>query len=76
MEGLASGAMIMIDVMVPLPFCTTTIVNIRSCVIYSIGSLKLLLTFYLEHDKEQLKTARVGHHIVMLGHRRSWHRME
>eukprot|EP00978_Attheya_sp_CCMP212_P010424 scaffold25266_cov44-Attheya_sp.AAC.6 len=73
MEGLASGALVMTDPMFPLPF---HISNGEHVVVYdSIGSLKRLLTFYLEHDEERLKIARAGHRVAMSEHR-SWNMME
>uniref|UniRef100_A0A7S2UR01 Spore protein YkvP/CgeB glycosyl transferase-like domain-containing protein n=1 Tax=Attheya septentrionalis TaxID=420275 RepID=A0A7S2UR01_9STRA len=73
MEGLASGALVMTDPMFPLPF---HISNGKHVVVYdSIGSLKRLLTFYLEHDEERLKIARAGHRVAMSEHR-SWNLME
>jgi hypothetical protein len=73
MEGLASGALVLSDVMLTLP---QGLVDGKSLVFYRNQShLVQLVSYYLSHDQERLRIAREGRRVAMTMHR-SWHRME
>ena len=73
MEALAGGALVLTDPMQPLP---VHVHDGKHLLVYkSLGQLKKLIKYYLEHPKERLKIARAGHKVAMTAHR-SWHIME
>jgi hypothetical protein len=75
MESLASGALVMTDVMVGLP---EGLMHQKNIIMYdSSESLRKLLLYYLhpENDRERLSIAKKGWELVM-GHHRCWHRVE
>jgi len=73
MEALASGALVMSDVMLSLPrdFCDG-----ESIVFYSsMHDLRTKIKYYLENDEARLRIARQGWMLAMHRHR-SWHLVE
>ena len=75
MEALASGALVMSDVMLASP---QGLLNQTNILFYdSSASLYSLLKYYTDptHKKERLAIARKGFEFAM-GRHRSWHRME
>jgi hypothetical protein len=73
MESMASGAMVMTDVMLAPPLGLEDRVNV---VVYKDPEeLKDLIRYYKRHDDERKKIARKGYELAMGSHR-CWHRME
>lgn len=73
MESMASGAMVMTDVMLAPPLGLEDRVNV---VVYKDPEeLKDLIRYYKRHDDERKKIARKGYELAM-GRHRCWHRME
>jgi spore maturation protein CgeB len=72
-ESMASGAMVVSEAMVAPPFGLENGTNV---VLYdSADSLRSLVVYYLEHDKERRAIARKGQKLA-LGLHRSWHGLE
>ncbi|CAJ1967747.1 unnamed protein product [Cylindrotheca closterium] len=72
-EATASGAMVLMDVMLSLPH---SLQNGESVVFFtSLEDLQEKALYYLEHEDERIAIARKGWEISMEKHR-SWHRME
>lgn len=72
-EAMASGAMVISDLMVAPP---RGLVNGTSIIFCSDASqLEPLIAYYLAHEDERLSIARQGRLVAMSQHR-SWHRME
>lgn len=73
MEAIASGALVMSDVMLTIP---KDFVDGESIVFYrNMSELKSKIMYYLEHAEERLAIARKGWTLAMNRHR-SWHLME
>jgi hypothetical protein len=73
MEAIASGAMVLSDVMLSIP---KDFVDGESIVFYkNMDDLKSKIMYYLKHEEERLAIARRGWTLAMHRHR-SWHRME
>eukprot|EP00980_Cylindrotheca_fusiformis_P023224 scaffold10247_cov58-Cylindrotheca_fusiformis.AAC.2 len=72
-EGLASGAMVLMDEMLSLPH---SLQDGESVVFFhNLDEMQDLAIYYLEHTEERLAIARKGWEISMKYHR-SWHRLE
>jgi len=72
-EATASGAMVLMDVMLSLPH---SLQNGESVVFFeSLEDLQQKALYYLKHEDERIAIARKGWEISMTKHR-SWHRME
>ena len=73
MEALVSGAMVMTDPMLPLPY---RFVNDSNIIVYrSIAELKSFATYYASHDEERIQIARRGYETAMNYHQ-PWHLTE
>jgi len=73
MESLASGAMVMTDVMLATPHGLKNGTNI---ITYDDAeSLRRLILYYTQHKEERITIAKRGWELSM-GRHRSWHRME
>mmetsp|Transcript_7622 Transcript_7622/g.18814 ORF Transcript_7622/g.18814 Transcript_7622/m.18814 type:complete len:703 (-) Transcript_7622:2417-4525(-) len=73
LESMASGALVMTDVMLAAPLGLKDRVNV---VVYKDrDDLKNLIRYYKRHDDERKKIARKGYELAM-GRHRCWHRME
>jgi hypothetical protein len=75
MDSLASGALVISDIMIGLP---GGLAHGKNILLYdSAESLKKTLSYYLhpDNDRERFSIAKRGWELVM-GHHRCWHRME
>ena len=75
MESMASGAMVMTDVMLAAPHGLKNGTNIITY--YDAESLRRLILYYTRprHEEERIAIAQRGWELAM-GRHRSWHRME
>jgi len=72
-EATASGAMVLMDVMLSLPHSLQDGVSV--VFFHSLEDMQEKALYYLEHEEERIAIARQGWEISMSKHR-SWHRME
>ena len=73
LESMASGALVMTDVMLAAPLGLKDRVNV---VVYEDrDDLKNLIRYYKRHDDERKKIAQKGYELAM-GRHRCWHRVE
>lgn len=72
-EATASGAMVLMDVMLSLPHSLQDGASV--VFFHSLEDLQEKAMYYLAHEEERIEIARKGWEISMREHR-SWHRME